>query len=157
MGSPFVPRFELRTEGVADAIRRVIARKLAAFREATVDVVAGGSRGGPTNAMIAAVQRGHSRNPFYFDSDTRAVIKTMVTAALARDEGITHDDLTAIGGLMLRGVRSHFEAQKNPGGSTFRALTPAYAEAKRKRFGDKPILEATGELRDAMSLRVNVR
>jgi hypothetical protein len=147
----------MQTEGIAEAIRNAIQRRLATFREATVDVVAGGSRGGSKNAMIAAVQKAHARNPFYFDPDTRAVIRDRVHEAMQRDGGLTRDDLNAIGRLMVTGIESHFEAQRNPGGSTFRELTEEYAKAKRKKFGDKPILEATGELRNSMGVRVDVR
>jgi hypothetical protein len=138
----------MQTEGIAEAIRNAIQRRLATFREATVDVVAGGSR---------AVQKAHARNPFYFDPDTRAVIRDRVHEAMQRDGGLTRDDLNAIGRLMVTGIESHFEAQRNPGGSTFRELTEEYAKAKRKKFGDKPILEATGELRNSMGVRVDVR
>ncbi len=156
MGDPRVPLFEMRTEGVAEAIRRAVERRMGAFREATVDVVAGGSRGGAMNAMIAKVQRAHGRNPFYVDPDTRSVLKTMVKAGLAREGGLTSADFTAMGELILRAVRTHMEAQRGPGGAAFRPLSDAYAAAKRKKFGDKPILEASEQLVDTLSVRVRV-
>lgn len=49
------------------------------------------------------------------------------------------------GGYRKRRLREHIAAGKDPYGKAYSPLNPAYARRKRKKYGSKPILEASGK------------
>ena len=49
--------------------------------------------------------------------------------------------------LMLEGIEKQHSSSGSEFGNSFAALSPRYAEAKRKRWGSKPILTASGKMR----------
>lgn len=46
-------------------------------------------------------------------------------------------------------VQENFKSEGGKITNKWQALNPAYAEAKKKRYGNKPILEATGKMKNS--------
>jgi hypothetical protein len=144
------------TDRIAEAIRTAILKHKAATGIVEVAVVPGGKRGTAKNALIARVQAAMQRNPWYLDKDTMTMIRFLARGLT--DEMRAPEALKRIGDLMVDAVRKNIEAQRGPGGKTFRELTAAYAAFKRRKNGFiSPILRATGDLLDNLKAVITRR
>lgn len=159
----FAPTFEIKAEGIAEAIRRAIEKKLTGIGAGIeINVVAKGStsrgsksRSASTNAMLSAVLARDGRNFRFLSKEQMGVVKTEVAKAIRRDGGATNDDWTRIGKQLIDFVRSNLEANRNPSGSPFRPLSPEYAKAKAAAgYGGQPIGIRTGQLAAEMGTRI---
>lgn len=141
-------------ETVTRGIGRATLRQQRKIPSATVSIVAGGSRGGATNALIARVQASMKRNPWFLRRDERLRIAKVLARAAARG-GVTKQTLNRVGQMMLVAILKHVQAAENPDDSSFRSLSAEYEARKRVQVGSRPILIATGDLMNG--LRVVVR
>lgn len=106
------------------------------------------------NSVIANAQARRGRNPFYLAEpearEARALLRQGVRDTRQTGEaGPFVAALHAIGGRMVAAAQRHINLglTKKKGAVTHEApLTPAYAAAKRKAVGQKPILRFTDEL-----------
>jgi len=152
-----VPRFTLTVSGVRAAVTAALMAKLRNLQGSVfIDVIAGGTRGGEKNAMIAKVQAGLDRNPWYVSAEWLDLIRARIRSAVQQEYGATEDDLRDVGEILKRAVLSNLEAQQNKRESGFRDLSEGYAKQKQRAVGFvKPILVRTGDLRGGMSSRVS--
>jgi len=151
---------QVELQGAGDAMARAIATKLAGIGAAagtsTVNVVAGGQRGGRKNAMIAAVQAIAKRSPWYPNREAMQAIRFAARGLASGDRGTQVRALADIGEVLLASIRRNVAEQKNPDGSQFKALTAAYARRKQRKLGFTiPILRATGDLLGGLRVRVD--
>ena len=145
----------LKDDGVRSEIEARISQVLGSINGTTIDVVAGGSRGGTKNALIARVQTGHLRNPFYLDREAKDAVRFAAGGLSAAQYSTRQRAVGIIGDLMLLAIGRNVEKQQNPNASKFKPLTPAYAAAKRRKFGFvTPILKATNDLLGGLRVRV---
>lgn len=140
---------ELSAEGLDDMEKRIavsIAQQLPGG-DVTFSVRTGGARGAATNRLIAAVQAGRRRNPFFLN-DRALVAITQAARGLASTVAETVQAAEeTVKALILISIGENVAAQRNPDGSSFTQLTANYAAAKRRKFGFVlPILKATGDL-----------
>lgn len=117
-------------------------------------VEAGGKRGAALNALIAKVQAGRERDPFYPNKRAIEAIRFAVNGLASTTFGAVKAAEKAIGDALLISIAENVEAQRNPGGSKFKPLTEAYARRKQKAVGFVlPILRATGDLLGGLRVR----
>ena len=132
---------------IAEAIRTKLLKTNVAIGTVTIGIVPGGRRGAEKNAMIAHVQAGLKRNPWYIDKDTLTAIRFLVRGMASADPATVSAALKQTGDIMINAVRSHVEQMRNSNGSTFAELTARYAAFKRRKFGFiHPILRASNDL-----------
>ena len=145
----------IRIEGIREAVMAAANEQLRALKASpAVSIVAGGKRGADTNAMIAAVQGDRGRDPFYMPGDSINAVKFAVSRGAGAD-GYPDALLKQIGNLMLEAIGENLKAQKTRGGGPFTPLSPGYAAWKQKHFGTKPILMATGDLMNGLTVRID--
>jgi len=147
-------------QGAGEQMARVIAAKLAGVNNVvgtrSINIVAGGVRGGRKNAMIAAVQAIAKRSPWYPNKEAMEGIRFAARGLASGDGGTVDRSLRTIGELLLASIRRNVEEQRNPDGSAFRGLTPGYARRKQRKLGFViPILRATGDLLGGLRVRVD--
>jgi hypothetical protein len=148
---------ELQDDGAEAAIEAQIKSVLQGVDGATVDIEAGGARGGALNALIARVQKTFRRNPFYLDEQAKEAIRFALRGATAAQFSTRLRSLLLVGDLMKSAVLRNVDEQQNPDGSAFKELTAAYAAAKRRKHGFiVPILKATGDLLGGLKVRVTM-
>lgn len=159
----FAPTFEIKAEGIAEAIRRAIEKKLTGIGAGVeINVVSKGStsrgrnsRSASTNAMLAAVLARDGRNFRFLSKEQMEVVKGEVAKAIRRDGGATNDDWKRIGEMLIAFLRANLEANRNPSGTPFRPLSPEYAKEKAAAgYGGQPIGVRTGQLRDEIGTRI---
>lgn len=141
----------INVDSLAELTRAAILRASASRHQPSfsVGLTGGGRRGQAVNTVIAKVQAKSRRNPFFFAPEWRSYFREL--ARMARKEGAFYDVANEIGEILKRMVRENVEHQENKSGSQFRQLTPAYALAKMRRFGNQPILRASGDLLDGLA------
>ncbi len=152
-------KVELEGENqIGATIEAAINRAMGNLNGAEVAIVAGGSRGSATNAMIAKVQAGHQRDPFYLDPQAHEALRFVAPGLTAPQYSTRKRALGLIGELMLNAIGRNVEKQANPGGSKFKDLTANYAAFKRRKFGFvTPILRATGDLLKGLKVRITAK
>lgn len=146
-------------QGLGDAVAtavRLKALKVSQSLDGTrISVIPGGARGADRNAVIAKVQQGLKRSPWFIDRNDMEPIRFVAKSLGSADAGVRQRAITSIGQLMLAAIAHNVERQRNPGGSAFAPLSKAYAAYKQRKFGFiAPILKATGDL--ISGLRVTV-
>lgn len=135
------------TDQIANVIRSKLLKSNAAIGNVEIGVVPGGRRGTEKNALIARVQAGMQRNPWYLSKDDLTAIRFLLRGLAGGDGSRVDAVLKQIGAIMVDATRSHVEQMKNANGSTFRELTARYAAFKRRKFGQiHPILKASNDL-----------
>lgn len=144
----------MQVEGLAGVQQRIEARlREQVGQDTEIAIVAGGVRGGAKNAMIARVQAAMGRNLAYAGSKTMQLIRAAVPGLLR--PGTHGPTAQAIGNMLIIGINENVGAQKNPDGSTFKALTPGYARRKQAKWGFvRPIMRASGDLLGGLRVRV---
>ena len=144
-----------------DKIARMIEAKVAAVSadaHTTISIVAGGQRGQALNTLIARVQAGVDRNPFYLSKDEREALKFILRGMTSEDAGTRRAAVDKAGREMLDAVLRHVLQQQNKSGKPFKALSERYAAYKRRKFGFVvPILKATGDLLGGLRVLVDRR
>lgn len=153
------PGFEIIAirEHVGRALSQRIARLSADYPTHTINVVAGGARGVDKNTLIADVQAGRRRNPWYLSAEAKEALR-FVFRPMWADPAKTMSQLQKAGQVILDAIRLNVARQKNKSGSGFQALTPNYAAYKRRKFGFvTPILRATGDLLDGLRVVIDRR
>lgn len=146
---------ELKDEGAANAIEAKIKAALGSVEGTEIAIVAGGSRGASKNALIAKVQAGQMRNPFYLDQQAKEGIRFAAGGLTAAQYSVRKRAVEIMGELMLLAIGRNVERQQNPGGNRFKPLTDKYAAYKRRKFGfTVPILKATGDLLGGLRVRI---
>lgn len=154
-GCPMLGGVELKDEGGAAAIEAKINAAIGSINGTEISIVAGGTRGSATNTMIARVQAGQQRDPFYLDKQAKEAIRFAANGLMAKVYSTRKRAVEIIGELMLLAIGRNVEKQQNPGGSKFKALTPNYAAYKRRVFGSAlPILKATNDLLGGLRVRI---
>lgn len=142
-------------EGFRAALEAKITQVMGAFEGAEVAIVPAGARGQPKNTLIARVQQAMQRDPFYLDEQAKEAIRFALRGLMAAQYSVRKRALEITGEIMLLAIDRAFGAQRNPGGGSFRPLTPAYANAKRRKFGFvTPVLRASGDLLDNLRVRI---
>jgi len=130
----------------------------------TVEIRAEGQR----NQVIAEAQAQRDRNPFFLtSSETRSVVGKMAealsNAMRYQSRARWREDLADAGEVALHFYRDHIHEERSGGvppigasarGHKTRKLTADYADWKRKHFGDRPILVATGEFIKSLVVKV---
>ncbi len=143
-------------DGIGKAIEAKIKAAMGSIDGTEIAIVAGGSRGGETNAMIAKVQAGHMRDPFYLDQQAREAVRFAANGLTAAQYSTKKRAVDIMGELMLNAIGRNVEKQRNPDGGKFKGLTPNYANYKRRKFGwVVPILKATNDLLGGLRVRVS--
>ncbi len=150
---------KIELQGVGEAVAKAIQDKATLISRSvdgtTVSVVAAGNRGGRLNALIAAVQAGRKRSPWYINKEAMEAIRFALRGLASGSASTRFRALDTIGKLMLESVARNVEKQQNPDGSRFTPLTPEYAHYKRRRFGFiAPILKATNDLLGGLRVRI---
>lgn len=134
------------TDQIAGAIRTKLLKTNVAIGTVTIGVATGGRRGAEKNAMIARVQAGLKRNPWYVDKDTLTAIRFLLRGVSGENADVP-SILKQIGDVMVNAVRLHVEQMRNSNGSTFAELSARYAAFKRRKYGFiHPILKASNDL-----------
>jgi hypothetical protein len=153
------PRMSVEIEGLDQIEQRFAERVAAVMPEPIVfEVKAGGARGGAKNAMIAHVLASMGRNFAWVNPKTKAQIGLAArglfsTAAAAA--ATKRNAIETIKALLLVGIGENVQAQRNPGGGTFRSLTANYAAQKRRLHGFvTPIGKASGDLLGGLHVEV---
>lgn len=143
-------------DSVAKAIQDKVTRVSQSIDGMTVAVVAGGNRGGRLNALIAAVQRGYKRSPWYINKEAMEGIRFALRGLGSNESSTRYRAFDTIGKLMLESVYRNVDRQENPDGSKFKSLTPAYAAYKRRVLGFiEPILKARNDLLGGLRVRIS--
>lgn len=143
-------------DGIGSAIEASINRAIGGLDGAVASIVAGGRRGQGTNTLIAKVQTGQMRDPFYLDAQARQAIRFALNGLTAGNYSTRMRALVLAGELMLNAIARNVERQQNADGQSFKDLTAKYAAAKRRKFGFvTPILRATGDLLGNLKARVD--
>lgn len=146
-------------QGIGDQVARIVKLKATqvsgALDGTRLSVVPGGARGAEKNALIAAVQAGRQRSPWYIDSGDMEPIRFVAKALGSADASVRQRAITTIGQLMLAAIAHNVERQRDKSGGRFAPLSKAYAAYKQRKFGFiAPILKATNDLLG--NLRVTV-
>lgn len=138
----------MSVEGLAGVEQQISARIAERMpKEAVFEVKAGGARGAAKNALIAAVQAGYQRNPFYLNERTKKLVADAARGLVSATFTVRRAAEERIKNLLLISIGENVQAQKNPDGGRFKALTANYRAAKRRIYGRaEPILIATGQL-----------
>jgi hypothetical protein len=141
---------------IAGTIEAAIAAAVRGMDDASVSIIAGGRRGQAKNTIIAKVQAGLMRDPFYLDQQAMDSIKAAFNGLIASAYSTRRRALVLAGELMLNAIGRNVDRQQNPGGEAFKALTARYAAAKQRKFGFKvPILRASGDLLDGLRVLID--
>ena len=140
--------------------------KVAASGQPVIEVF---TRNAPRNALIANVQAGNDRNPFYSTNAEHSRVLRRIKEALQDGMRIgkaaLRDGLQGAGDLYVDMFRKHIQARKSAGvppvslpiASAHRTkkLSEKYAKRKLKKFGfTTPELVATNEFRQSFASRV---
>ena len=142
------PRLSVEQEGfsgMSHLLEAAIARR---FQDGQVEfaVKTGGARGAHQNRIIAAVQAHRTRNPWFLDAPGRASLAGIAGNLLSTAAGVRKAAEDVISKIMLDSIARNVASQRNADGSAFAPLTANYAAWKRRKFGARGILQATGDL-----------
>lgn len=143
---------------IADVIKRKLLRVTAAIDGVRVSILptSSATRGAEENAMIARVQKGKQRNPFYLTREDRHLVKATGKGLGSASTTLRFNTFKAIGDYMHDAVMRNFQQQRNPGGGSFKPLSKNYAEAKRRKYGfTTPILKASNQLMPSLHIRID--
>jgi len=146
---PRMPQIYIQTEGLTHEASDLMASAMteAAGESAEIGIATGGARGAELNALIARAQANRGRDPFWFPSNVVDDLRERIRRALGVNGPARAAVYQGIGNVMLTTIQSNVDAQRGPGGTSFRSLTPEYARRKQRKFGFvTPILRATGDL-----------
>lgn len=146
---PPIPQIYLQTDGLTSQSADLMAKAMteAAGDSAEIGIQTGGARGADLNALIARAQANRGRDPFWFPADVVKQLRDRIQRAMSVNVTARQAVYQGIGQAMLAAIQSNVDAQRGPGGTSFRALTPEYARRKQRKFVFvTPILRATGDL-----------
>lgn len=142
-------------DGFAQRLTDAVMAKVPVGAQVVFEVKTGGQRGGSVNRMIAEVQAGRQRSPWYLNKKAIEGIRFAARGLLSVAGGTRRAAEQAIKSLMLISIGENVQAQKNPDGSKFTQLTARYAAYKRRRFGySTKILQASGDLLGGLKVEV---
>lgn len=147
-------------QGLGDQIAAAVklkATKVSSALDGTrLSVVPGGARGAGRNALIANVQAGRQRSPWYIDRGDMEPIRFVAKALGSADASVRQRAITTIGQLMLAAIAHNVERQLDKTGGRFAPLSKAYAAYKQRKFGFiAPILKATNDLLGGLKVTVD--
>jgi len=107
------------------------------------------SRTAGENITILRFHMKHGRNPVHATKIENADIQKMWLRAINKfmegDKGALEHGAKKIGAYIVQAIKNHIEHGKHIRGK-MRRLAPLYAMEKELRWGEKPILEASGQL-----------
>ena len=157
MARPFSARIDV--EGLR-AQQSVLAQTLKSRLGGvwTFTVSPTGRRGSIANTLIAKVQAGRERDPFYLNKRALETVRFALNGLTSTVDSVRKAAEKQVQDAMLTSIGENFQAQKNPSGSKFTPLTPEYAKRKQRALGfTLPILKATGDLLGGLVARVERR
>lgn len=114
-------------------------------------------RSGAENVEILDRQRANGRDPLFLSSGEHSEVAVMLQKVVA--DGIwfgrntMRKTATAIGKLFVGWILAHIDSGKSERGG-MRPLSKETADRKQKKYGPRPILVATGQLRGSLGSRV---
>ncbi len=136
-----------------DALAIELNERLAG--DLTVEVVAGGKRGGLRNALIAHAQANKRRNRVYLGNEAMQVVRFLARDLASRLASVRSAVGKAIGDEMIESIAKNVQKQQNVEGDKFTPLTAGYALRKQRKHGFVlPILKATGDLLGGLRVRI---
>lgn len=150
------PRMSIEIEGLDQLEQRFAERVAQVMPEPIVfEVKAGGKRGGAQNAMISHVLASMGRNFAWVNPKTKGQIALAARGLFGAAAATKRGAVETIKALLLVGIGENVQAQRNPGGGTFRSLTANYAAQKRRLHGFvTPVGRASGDLLGGLHVEV---
>ena len=129
-----------------------VGMKGSAGKASAVDRISEKGRSAGQNVIIIRSQMKKRRNPVFTDNAESRIIQLMWTAAInrfMRGQGTALEDAaTRIARRIIEFTLQHVEQGRNVRGK-MRPLTQPYKNFKKARWGEQPILRASGQLMDS--------
>lgn len=158
--SGYMPRAR---HGTVEMLKRVRKKRTAASKRLKVYLVNKDTkhRTAAQNAKILNQQRSVGRDPIYFTrAEKKSAQNEIATPLMKLFATGNYSDimfgLNEIGHYMIDTIKSHIKRGTSKQGF-MRKLSPAYKRRKKAKWGDRPILVASGQLYGSFVHRARVK